>query len=133
MDLKLVLSAKDGKTYQKQLNSSDSEILHGKKIGDTLSGNQVGLSGYELQITGGSDKCGFPMRKGVQQDRKKIVAGAGVGFSHFERNGKKRHGLLRRRTICGEKINNQTTQVNFKVLKEGDSPLSGSEKQEKKE
>ena len=133
MDLKLVLSTKDGKTYQKDLPSNEAEFFQNKKIGDNIDGNQIGLAGYQLEITGGSDKCGFPMRKGVQQDRKKLMAGAGVGFSEKDRNGNKQVGLLRRRTICGERINNQTTQVNFKILKEGDSPLSGSEKQEKKE
>src|SRR3989344_1376641 len=123
MDLKLVLSTKDGKTYQKDLPSNEAEFFHNKKIGDNIDGNQIGLAGYQLEITGGSDKCGFPMRKGVQQDRKKLMAGAGVGFSEKDRNGNKQVGLLRRRTICGERINTEIRQVNMKVLKEGEAPL----------
>ena len=45
-----------------------------EKIMEKIDGNTLGLSGYELQITGGSDKSGFPMRRdieGVSTDRER--------------------------------------------------------------
>ncbi len=64
MAFKLVVSdPKSRKSYQKEVSG---EGILGKKIGDKFSGAAAGLEGYELQITGGSDKDGFPMRKDVE-------------------------------------------------------------------
>ncbi|MBS7633439.1 30S ribosomal protein S6e, partial [Candidatus Bathyarchaeota archaeon] len=39
--------------------------LIGKRIGEVIDGAIVDLAGHKLQITGGSDKDGFPMRPNV--------------------------------------------------------------------
>lgn len=122
-DLKLVIGTKEGKTVQKELKGELAEFLHGKKIGDQISGDQLGFSGYEFLITGGSDKCGFPMRKGIQLARKKVLVGKSVGFCGLDRNGKKQKGLVRRRTVCGERITSIIHQVNATVVKEGSQKL----------
>jgi small subunit ribosomal protein S6e len=136
MDLKLVLSTKDGKSVQKEVKT---DALHGKRIGETVSGKDLGLEGYEFVITGGSDKCGFPMRKGIQEHRKLVLIGEGVGFCGKKRRLDKKHprkkqkGLLRRRTVCGERITKIIRQVNLKVTKAGSAPLGEAPAQEKKE
>jgi small subunit ribosomal protein S6e len=123
MDYKVVIGAKDGKSYQKEFKDTQAEAFHNKKLGDNVSGNQLGLPGYEFLITGGSDKCGFPMRKGIQEPRKKVMIEGGVGFSGKDRNKKKQDGLLKRRTVCGERITKIIRQINLKVVKEGSKPL----------
>lgn len=129
VDLKLVIGAKDGKSHQVVITEDQSTVLHGMKIGETLSGDDLGFAGYEFLITGGSDKCGFPMRKGIQEPRKRVLIGEGVGFCGKKRRlGKKttrktQHGLLRRRTVCGERITKIIHQVNVKVVKEGSQSL----------
>ena len=123
MEYKIVIGAKDGKSYQKELKGAEAEALHKKNIGETISGDKLGLSGYEFLITGGSDKCGFPMRKGILSARKKIMIGKGVGCSGKNRNDQKQNGLLRRKTVCGERITNIIVQVNLKVVKEGPQSL----------
>ncbi|MEK6899701.1 MAG: S6e family ribosomal protein [Nanoarchaeota archaeon] len=125
MELKVVLGAKDGKSYQKELKDAAAEMLLNKSIGDTVSGDSLGFSGYEFLITGGSDKCGFPMRKGIQAPRKKAMLGKSIGFSGLDRNDKKQKGLLIKRTVCGERITKDINQVNLKILKEGSEPLGG--------
>jgi len=125
MELKLVLGTKDGKSYQKEVKDAAAEALHNKVIGDTVSGEELGFPGYEFLITGGSDKCGFPMRKGIQAARKRIIAGKSVGFSGLDRNKKKQPGLLNKKTVCGERISKIIHQVNLKVLKEGPQSLAG--------
>ena len=125
MDLKVVLGAKDGKSYQKELKDAAAEALHNKRIGDTVSGDELGFPGYEFLITGGSDKCGFPMRKGIQAPRKQIMIGNSVGFSGLDRNKKKQKGLLKKRTVCGERISKIIHQVNMKIVKEGAQSLGG--------
>ena len=43
------------KTYKLQLNENDSKSLYGKKIGEEINGELIGLNGYKIKITGGSD------------------------------------------------------------------------------
>jgi len=123
MEYTVVMGAKDGKSYQKALKSPEADVLSKLKIGDKVSGEGMGFPGYEFEITGGSDKCGFPMRKGVQFARKKVFISNGVGFNGKNRNKEKQNGLGIRRTVCGEKVTSIIHQVNMKVLKEGSQPL----------
>jgi len=131
VEFKLVIGAKNGKCYQKEVKTPEADNLLKKRIGDTISGSELGFGGYEFLITGGSDKCGFPMRKGIQLPRKKILIGKSVGFCGLTRNGAKQKGLIKRRTVCGEMITKIIHQVNLKATKEGAEPLAPVE--EKKE
>jgi small subunit ribosomal protein S6e len=132
-EYKVVISAKDGKSYQKELKSPEADVLSKQKIGDKVIGDSMGFSGYEFEITGGSDKCGFPMRKGVQFARKLVFMTGGVGFSGKNRNKKTQKGLSKRRTVCGERITGIIRQVNLKVLKKGSAPLGEAPAQEASE
>ena len=125
MEFKLVLGTKDGKSYQKEVKDAAAETLHNKCIGDTVSGEELGFPGYQFMITGGSDNCGFPMRKGIQSARKKVMTGKSVGCSGLDRHEKKQKGLLIKKTVCGERISKIIHQVNLKVMKEGSQPLAG--------
>jgi len=130
-----IADPKTGKTYKKDAKDDEISGFMGLNIGETVKGDSFGLSGFELQITGGSDFCGFPMRKGILGVRKKISLLGGVGFS----GGAK--GMRRRKTVCGHKINNTISQVNLKVVKEGAKKLAdvlgtakeGAEKKEPQE
>ena len=124
-DIKLVFGLKDGKSVQKELKGSQTEALLGKRLGQHVSGDYFGFPGYEFLITGGSDICGFPMRKGIQETRKRVLVAGGVGFSGHKRDGSWQKGLLKRRTVCGEVVVLTTHQVNLKVVKEGAQPLVG--------
>src|SRR3989338_8978042 len=123
MEFKVVMSTKDGKSYQKEFKSPEADIFSKKSIGDKVSGTEVGMPGYEFLITGGSDKCGFPMRKGIQAARKKVFIGKSVGFSGKTRTDKKQNGLFRKKTVCGERVTSIIIQVNLKVVKSGPQPL----------
>lgn len=133
-EFKVVIGMKDGKCVQKELKGDEAETLHNKKIGDKISGDSLGFHGYEFLITGGSDKCGFPMRKGIQQARQKIfLKGKTVGYSGLNRNKQAQPGLIIRKTVCGDRISKIIHQVNLKVLKEGSQPLVEAKAEEKKE
>jgi len=61
-ELKLAIGhPKAKRTYKFELKGPDAERLVGKKIGEKFNGAVIGATGYELEITGGSDKSGFPM------------------------------------------------------------------------
>lgn len=131
-EFRLVLGRKDGKSFQRIVKDKEASALLKKRIKDKISGGDIGLEGYELEITGGSDKCGFPMRKGILQKRQRImIKGKGVGFRGKMRTGKKQKGLKKKKTVCGEMIDSGIVQVNLKILKEGKEKLG--ERKEKVE
>jgi len=128
-NFKLVISdPKTRKAYQKEIEQAASGLL-GKKIGEKISCDHIGLSGYEIEITGGSDRQGFPMRADVEGTaRKKIILAFGPGFHP------KRKGQRRRKSIRGNTISAEIVQVNAKIVKYGAKPIEqllGKPKEEK--
>ena len=90
----------------------------GLKIGDEFSGDIIGLSGYTLKITGGTDKDGFPMHPSVEGvGRKKILLSSPPCF-HPKRKGERRRKMVR-----GNTISQDIVQINCKVVKKGEKPL----------
>jgi small subunit ribosomal protein S6e len=85
--------------------------LIGKKIGETIDGTALGLRGYKLLITGGTDKDGFPMHPTIHGGiRKSILLKKGVGFNP------KREGQRKRKTLRGNVITEEIVQINMKIL-----------------
>lgn len=119
------------RTYKAVVSGADAEKLIGKKIGYKVRGEIFGLSGYELEITGGSDSAGFPMRKDVSgTGRVRALLSGSVGFKP------KRKGQRKRKTVCGNTISASISQVNLKVVKAGKEPIAellGAENKEEKE
>ncbi len=119
-DFKLCISdPKTGKTVQREVKEDDAQPFVGMMIGQAVKGETINLTGYEFVITGGSDKAGFPMRKGIKGIRKSFTIRGGVGF----RNKKKNQGLRKRKTVCGAKINDNISQINLKITKQGKASL----------
>ena len=106
------------KTFQREVKDSFARPFIGLNIGETIKGDSFDMSGYEFQITGGSDYCGFPMRKGILGLRKRIVIYGGVGFRGDEK------GIKKRKTVCGHKIHDKISQINLKVTKQGAKKLA---------
>jgi len=106
--------------------------LIGKRIGETIDGSVVGLAGHKLQITGGSDKDGFPMRPNIHGGvRVRAILSEGVGFHS------KRQGERRRKTLRGNVITEEIVQINMKIVekpKKAEKPKEArKEEKEKKE
>ena len=112
-----------GKTAKFEI---ESEELIGKSIGDKIGGEMIdgSLSGYELEITGTSDKAGFP---GLPEQQgaglKKVLLKYGRGLHVRPRGVRKKSdkpkGLRYRKTVRGKEISEETIQINTKVIKEG--------------
>ena len=109
-----VADAKNGKTYPREIKDNAAKMFLGLNIGESIKGEEIGLPGYELIITGGSDYCGFPMRRGILGQRKKITIAGGVGFRSADEKG-----IKKSKTVCGHKIHDKISQINLKVTKEG--------------
>jgi small subunit ribosomal protein S6e len=124
MEFKINISdPKTGKTHKKLLKDDECKPLINKKLGEDVNGATIGLPGYEFSITGGSDYCGFPMRKDVDGTmRKRILITTGVGIRNLEK------GLRRRKNVAGNTIYAKTAQVNLLVTKHGKDALPENEK-----
>ena len=116
MAIKIVIGdPKTGKT--KQFEIEDMQKLRGKSIGDTITIDLPELGGYELEVTGGSDSAGFPMRADVEAPKKRILAVSGIGLRASER------GRRRRKMVAGRMITERTAQLNCKIAKYGKQDL----------
>lgn len=107
-----------GKTFQKEVKDNAASPFIGLNIGENIKGDSFEMNGYELLITGGSDYCGFPMRKGILGLRKSLTIYGGVGFRGAAK------GIKRRKTVCGHKIHERISQINLKVMKQGPKKLA---------
>jgi len=126
---KVVFGTKQGKCVQKDVAEPAANELLGKNIGDKVSGDLIGFPGYEFEITGGSDFCGFPMRADIPgPGRKRILDVKSTGIKSVK--GK---GVRQRKTVCGAMVHPKIAQINLKVLKEGATPLVEPKAEEKKE
>jgi len=106
------------KSFQLEVDQSRASGLFGKKIGDEFSGDVIGLAGYSLKITGGTDRDGFPMHPSVKgPGRKRVLLSAPPGFHP------KIKGQRKRKTVRGNTLSEDITQVNVKVIKKGEKPL----------
>src|SRR3989339_615821 len=115
--------AHNGKTFKIE---TENEDLVGYSINDKVDGKEFSsdLTGYELLITGTSDKSGFMGRAEIDGPAlHKVLLGYGKGM-HKRPKGetkvnRKPKGLRLRKTVRGKEISLFTVQINAKVLKEG--------------
>lgn len=124
---RIIISDPDSGTSKTfELEENRSAPLIGRKIHEAIDGAVVGLSGYRVQITGGSDKDGFPMRRSVHGGvRRKIILGGGVGFNPSN------SGERRRKTVRGNVITDEIVQINMKIIEKPKQSKKSEEKEEK--
>jgi small subunit ribosomal protein S6e len=107
-----------GKSYNIPVSGHHANSLIGKKINDEVDGIFVSLPGYKLQITGGTDKDGFPMRHDVPgATRRRLLLSKGLGYKPKE------SGKRKKKSVRGNTINQEIVQINMKVMKPGAKPI----------
>ena len=116
MSVRVVVSNPEtGNSYQVEADVND---FGGTAIGDEVEGGVVGHDGYKLEVTGGSDDTGRPMRGDVEgQAIDEILIDGGTGFNPT------RDGERRRVSVRGGEVGDATVQLNTKIVKQGDSDL----------
>jgi len=103
-----------GMTYQVDVSDQDANRFIGKEIGDEVDGGAVGLDGYTLEVTGGSDNAGRPMRGDVRgPNLKAILLEGGVGYKPSK------DGQRKRVTVRGREISDSTRQINARISEHG--------------
>lgn len=130
--IKIVIGDPKAKqSLQKELKDDAAKPLLGMRIGDKIAGEVLDFTGYEFEITGGSDFAGFPMRRDVPGiTRKKILDVKSVGVKNKKKYRKKKKkgmrtmkGMRQRVTVAGNTVYDKTAQLNVKVIKHGSESL----------
>jgi len=119
VELKVVVSdPKTGRAYNVDASTGAAGAIVGKRIGDEVDAGPLGLAGYKILITGGSDQTGTPARKSLPgAGRKKLLLAEGVGF-HPGMDGERRRKMIRSNEITPEFV-----QVNARVTAYGEKSL----------
>jgi small subunit ribosomal protein S6e len=114
----VVADPDSGATFQRDIDGQDANRFIGKEIGQTVGGDAVGLDGYEVEITGGSDNAGRPMRDDVNGPAlKEIMLEGGTGFNP-ERDGERK-----RVTVRGKEVSDDVAQLNVAISEHGEESV----------
>jgi len=119
VEFKVVINdTKSGKSHQVEVSGHHANSLIGKKIGDEVDGIFISLPGYKLEITGGTDKNGFPMRKDFPgMRRRRLLLTDSLGFHAKEK------GLRMKKSIHGNTVSQNIVQINMCVTKFSSKPI----------
>ena len=119
----IVSNPEDGTSKVIELEETKAAPLIGRKIGETIDGAIVDMPAYKLLIRGGSDTDGVPMRPNVHGGgRRKVILSGGAGFNP------KRKGERKRKTVRGDIITDEITQINTKIVEKPKKKDNNKEK-----
>ena len=115
-DFKVVVSDPEtGQTTQVEVDGQDANRFLGRELGDEVDGGAVGLDGSTVELTGGSDNAGRPLRADVAGPAlKELLLEGGVGYDPA------RDGERKRVTVRGREVSEDVAQINVKVV-DGDA------------
>jgi small subunit ribosomal protein S6e len=121
----VIADPKSGRTYKKDITGHYANALVGKKIGEDVDGLFVGLPGYKLQITGGSDKDGYPMRRDLPGPRRRrLTLSGGTGFQPL------RPGMRKKKAVRGNTVSPEILQLNMRIVQRGPKSIEDAWKEQ---
>ena len=107
-----------------ELEEARAAPFIGRRLGETIDGSAVDLPAHTVQILGGSDKDGVPMRGNVHGGvRRRVVLSGGAGFSPNKK------GERRRKTVRGNVITDEIAQINMKIVERPAKPAEAKPEQ----
>ena len=114
----VVADPETGETFQREVDGQDANRFLGRDLGDEVDGSAVGLDGFTLELTGGSDETGRPLRADVPgSSLKELLLESGVGYKPT------RDGERKRVTVRGREISDAVAQINASVV-DGDGSVA---------
>ncbi len=118
-NFKVVVSDPEtGTTYQRDVDGQDANRFLGRELGGEVDGDAVGLPGYSLELTGGSDRTGRPLREDVAgPNLQQVLLDGGTGY-HPTREGERR-----RVTVRGREISEEVVQINARIGEYGEEGI----------
>jgi len=100
-----------------ELEEARAAPFIGRRVGETIDGSVVDLPAHKVQVMGGSDKDGVPMRGNVHGGvRRSVVLSGGAGFSP------KNKGERKRKTVRGNVVTDEIVQINMKIVEKPGKP-----------
>lgn len=116
----VVADPETGETFQREVDGQDANRFLGRELGDEIGGDAVGLPDHTIELTGGSDETGRPMREDVSGTRlKELLLEGGVGFEPS------REGERKRITVRGREVDDDVAQINASVV-DGDGDVAAA-------
>lgn len=107
-----------GHSVTREIEGQDANRFMGREIGEEIDGSPVGLNDFTIEITGGSDEAGRPLRPDVRGPAlKEVLLTGGTGY-HPTRDGERR-----RVTVRGREISDAVAQINVAITAGEDDPL----------
>jgi small subunit ribosomal protein S6e len=120
----IVSDPETGTSKVVELEEARAVPFIGRKIRETVDGAVVDLPAHKLQITGGSDRDGVPIRPNVHGGvRRKVVLSGGAGFNPQDK------GERRRKTVRGNVITDEIVQINTKIIEKPKKPVKSKTEQ----
>jgi small subunit ribosomal protein S6e len=111
MPVLIIADPETGTNEKVELEDARMAPLVGRRIGEVIDGTVADLAGYRLQLTGGTDKDGIPMRPDVHGGVKaRVVLSGGVGYKPRNKGERKRV------VVRGNTVTTETTFLNFKIV-----------------
>lgn len=113
----IVSDPQTGTSKVVELEEARAAPFIGRRIGEVMDGAAVDMPSTKVQIMGGSDKDGVPMKPNVHGGvRRKVVLGGGVGFKP------KKSGERRRKAVRGNIVTDEIVQINMKLVDQPAKP-----------
>ena len=113
----IVSDPQTGTSKVVELEEARAVPFIGRRIGETMDAAVVDLPGQKLQLMGGSDKDGVPIRPNVHGGvRRKVVLSGGVGFNPTK------DGERKRKAVRGNVITDDIVQINVKLVDQPAKP-----------
>ena len=108
-----------GDSYQFEVSGNDANRFLGRALGEEVDGAAVGLDGYTLALTGGSDTAGRPLRADLPGPslREILADERTVGYKPT------RDGERRRVTVRGNEVSEEVAQLNASIVGRGDAAI----------
>ena len=111
MPVFIISDPETGTSQKVELEDAMLNSIIGRRIGETIDGNIANMAGYQLKLTGGTDKDGIPMRPDIHGGVKgRYVLSGGVGYNP------KNKGERKRVVVRGNTVTAETTFLNFMVV-----------------
>lgn len=109
-----------------ELEEAHALPLIGRKLGEIIDGSIVNLPAHKLQVLGGSDHDGFPMRANVHGGvRRRVILSGGIGYNPSN------EGARKRKTVRGNTITDEIVQINMKIVEKPKKPKESRKEKEK--
>lgn len=108
-----------GDTYQFDVEDQAANRFVGRELSDEIDGGAVGLDGYTLELTGGSDDAGRPMRTDLPGPNLRSVL-----LTHRDTGYRpSRDGERRRVSVRGREVTEAVAQINAQIVARGDQSV----------